>query len=188
MFSQLFTNSCRSCFSVLPCLKIRRGHHTFLTDFLPVLSVTLSVKASFAKKWPYKWTAQRSFYQSILHMSRGNNQMLFHWDSVKENHSQKPHTADWILTQQTGYWYPDWILDTDPVPVPAMHTGCSAIRVGNSSVWKTAGKGHQNHLDFGCGSAPETAVFKFAFSRVLTCHLTSSCSGWEEDHLYLYRA
>lgn len=105
MFSQLFTNSCRSCFSVLPCLKIRRGHHTFLTDFLPVLSVTLSVKASFAKKWPYKWTAQRSFYQSILHMSRGNNQMLFHWDSVKENHSQKPHTADWILISRldTGY-------------------------------------------------------------------------------------
>lgn len=183
MFSQLFTNSCRSCFSVLPCLKIRRGHHIFLTDFLPGLSVTLSVKASFAKKWPYKWTAQRSFYQSILRIPRGNNQMLFHWDSVKENHSQKLHTADWILISTL-----DTDIHTGTVPVPAMHTGSSAIRVGNPSVWKTAGKGHQNHLDFGCGSAPETAVFKSAFSRVLTCHLISSCSGWEEDHLYLYRA
>lgn len=99
VFSQLFTNSCRSWFSVLPCLNIRRGHHIFLTDFPPGLSVTLCVKASFDKKWQHKWAAQRWFYQSILHIPRGNNHMLFHWDSVEENHSQKINRADWTLAK-----------------------------------------------------------------------------------------
>lgn len=81
------------------------------------------------------------------------------------------------LTQQTGHlWRP---------PVPAMHTGSSAIRAGNSCVKNRAPKGH---LNFDCVSAPETAELKSTFSRVITYHLLSSSSSWEEDPVYLYRA
>lgn len=43
-----------------------------------------------------------------------------------------------------------------------------------------AGKGYYNHLNFCCGSAPETTVLKFTFSSVFTGHLITT-----QHHLQL---
>lgn len=173
MFSQLFINSCTSCFSVLPCLKIRRDHHVSHRFSSWIICNTLYKRLPLVKSDHTNGKHRGGFinpYCTSLEEITRCFFMGFQWR----------RTIPRSLTQQTGH--------LSRPPVPAMHTGSYAIRVGNSCVKNRAPKGHQNHLNFGCGSAPETAEFKSTFSRVITCHLLSSSSSWEEDPVYLNRA
>lgn len=83
--------------------------HLFLTDCLPGWPVTPCVKA---KKWRYKRAAQARFSELILHVPRGNDRMLLHWNSTWGRTTHNLHAADRVFVKSTstlpGAWHTHW--------------------------------------------------------------------------------